>query len=47
MGHTAIFAVELSTSSGIMPKEHLERHKSVGPCNLEIHRVFAKLFRYC
>ena len=31
MGHTAKFAVELSTSSGIVPKKYLEQHESVGP----------------
>ena len=31
MGHTAKFAAELSTSSGIVPKVRLEHNESVGP----------------
>ena len=31
MGHTAKFAVKLSTPSGIVPKECVEHHASVGP----------------
>ena len=31
MGHTAMFAMGLSTSSGIVQKEPLEPHESVGP----------------
>ena len=31
MGHTANFAEGWLTSSGIVPKERLERHESVGP----------------
>ena len=31
MGHTAKFAVELSTSTGIVLNERLERHESIGP----------------
>ena len=31
MGHTANFAKGWLTSSGIVPKEHLDRHESVGP----------------
>ena len=31
MGHTAKFAVDQSTSSGMVPKECLERYESVGP----------------
>ena len=31
MGHTSKLAVELSTSPGIVLKECLERHESIGP----------------
>ena len=31
MGHTAKFSLELSTFSGIVLKECLEHHESVGP----------------
>ena len=31
MGHTANLAKGWSTSSGMVPKEHMERHESVGP----------------
>ena len=31
MGHRAKFAVEWPTSSGIVLKEHLEHHESIGP----------------
>ena len=47
MGHTAKFVMELSTSLGIIPKDHLEHHGSYGPRNTEIHRLFEKLLRFC
>ena len=31
MGHRAKFAVDLSTSSGMVPKECLEHYEFVGP----------------
>ena len=31
MGYTAEFAVELLTSSVILPKERLQQHESIGP----------------
>ena len=37
MGHTAKFAMELSTSSEMIPKEHLENYEPFGPRNPEIH----------
>ena len=46
MGRTAKFALELSTSSGIVLKEYVEHHESISPLNLEICLVFAKLLTF-